>query len=126
MKAAPCQLTPNGYVESSIEEATYVKLHFQGPSKILYLPIMLKGKREGTGAWSWNGSIDAPTLKPSIKTEGRDFLGGDPKNIDNWPEFVCHSWVNDGRSQFLDDSTHEFKGQTLDLLDVELNETDQN
>ena len=32
---------------------------------------------------------------------------------------VCHSFVNDGQVQFLDDCTHELAGQTLLLLDVE-------
>lgn len=32
---------------------------------------------------------------------------------------VCHTWINDGKVQFLSDCSHEFAGQTLDLLDVE-------
>jgi hypothetical protein len=28
---------------------------------------------------------------------------------------VCHSFVTDGRIQFLDDSTHELAGETADL-----------
>jgi hypothetical protein len=31
----------------------------------------------------------------------------------------CHTFVNDGRVHFLSGCTHEFAGQTLDLLDVE-------
>jgi hypothetical protein len=34
-------------------------------------------------------------------------------------EHVCHTWINDGKVQFLGDCTHEFAGQTLDLLDVD-------
>lgn len=32
--------------------------------------------------------------------------------------FRCHTWVNDGKAQFLPDSTHEHAGKTLDLLEV--------
>lgn len=69
------------------------------------LPVMIGGRREGTPNWTWNGSVDKPTLKPSILTRGHDF--------------TCHSWVTDGKIQFLGDCTHEFANRTLDLLDIE-------
>lgn len=34
-------------------------------------------------------------------------------------EVRCHTWINDGQAQYLEDSTHEFAGKTLDLLEVE-------
>lgn len=55
--------------------------------------------------WSWNESLDLPTLYPSVVVRTRQ--EGD--------EFVCHSWVKDGRIQFLDDSTHALVGITIDL-----------
>ena len=30
----------------------------------------------------------------------------------------CHSFVTDGRIQYLDDCTHELRGQTIDLPDI--------
>jgi hypothetical protein len=33
---------------------------------------------------------------------------------------VCHSFVTDGRIQFLTDSNHALAGQTVDLPDVEV------
>jgi hypothetical protein len=68
--------------------------------------VITHGTREGTGCWTWNGSIDAPTLRPSVLTTGHDFR--------------CHSWINDGKVQFLSDCSHEYAGSTLDLLKVEL------
>ncbi len=68
--------------------------------------MILKGQRAGTGCWSWNGSVDRPTLRPSVKTECGKM-------------WICHSWVNNGKVRFLEDSSHELAGQTVGLLDVE-------
>lgn len=89
---------------------------------------------EGAGPrWGWNGSVDKPTFTPSILVKGRDFTAkgradyetwyaaGCPKNADgSMHEFesaatVCHSFVTDGRIQFLADCTHALAGQTVDL-----------
>lgn len=78
--------------------------------------------------WSWNGSLEQPTFSPSIfvKTvringanrEAYDALGRDQimGSIED-PRFRwwCHSFVNDGRIQFLPDSSHALAGQTVDL-----------
>jgi hypothetical protein len=107
MKAKPMRLGDGTYVECSVEEATYVRLNMPGPISFRMIPVQLHGTREGTGNWSWNGDTEKPTLKPSI-------LSRMPPVCER-----CHTWVNDGRAQFLDDCTHELAGQTLDLLDVE-------
>lgn len=105
MKAKPVKLIyGQGYVACTIAEATHVTLNFPGPVGQLTLPVICHGPRAGTNCWTWNGSTESPTLRPSIKTTGTSF--------------VCHSWVNEGRAQFLEDSTHEHAGRTLDLLDV--------
>lgn len=104
MKAKPVKnVPPNGYVQCSVEEATHVSLRFPGPVGTLTLPVIQKGKREGTGCWTWNGSTESPTLRPSILT--------------TCEAYRCHSWVTDGQAIFLSDSSHEFAGQTLDLID---------
>lgn len=106
MKAKPVKLIfGEGYIECPVEEATHVTLNIPGPSGKLTLPVMLHGKRDGTGNWTWNGNVDTPTLRPSVLTTGHNFR--------------CHSWINDGKAQFLSDCSHEFAGQTLDLYDVE-------
>ena len=70
---------------------------------------MIGGTRRGTPNWTWNGSIDFPTVKPSILTRGADENG----------EHVCHSFVNDGMVQFLSDCSHELAGKTMDLLELD-------
>jgi hypothetical protein len=69
---------------------------------------------EGSGPrWGYNGNPDAPTFTPSVLVtyNGRD------AGIDGAPPAVCHSFVTDGRIQFLSDCTHSLAGQTVDLPD---------
>lgn len=106
MKAQPCNLIPGkGYVPCDAAEATHLTLNIPGPTGELTLPVQQKGTREGTGNWTWNGDTEKPTLRPSVLTTGHDFR--------------CHSWINDGQAQFLDDCSHPMRGQTVALLDVE-------
>ena len=81
---------------------------------------------EGSGPrWSWNGNVDKPTFTPSILVRSQTWTP--PVNAENhaewqrapWPQTnvatVCHSFVTDGRIQFLNDCTHALAGQTVDL-----------
>lgn len=54
-----------------------------------------------TAGWQFNGNLDAPTIRPSLKvTEMRG---------------ICHSFITDGKIQFLDDCWHSLKGTTVAL-----------
>lgn len=56
-------------------------------------------------SWEYNLNPEKPTLEPSIlATAG--------------PGWVCHSFVRDGRIQFLGDCTHSLAGQTVDLPEI--------
>jgi len=57
--------------------------------------------------WTWNGSLNRPTFHPSLLCN-KDF-----------PDSRCHSFVRDGTIQFLEDSWHELKGQTVEIPDWE-------
>ena len=114
MKAKPVKLIiGRGYEECLAIDCTHVKLKIPGPTQDLYLPVILSGKRDGTGCWSWNGDIEKPTLKPSVLTEGSALT-----DDGQFYKFRCHTWINDGQAIFLDDCRHEYKGQTLDLIDL--------
>lgn len=59
---------------------------------------------EGDGPrWNWNGSTTKPTLSPSILSTG----GPDVPR--------CHSFIKDGRIEFLSDCSHALAGKTVDL-----------
>lgn len=57
-------------------------------------------------SWIYNDNPNKPTFQPSILAWC------------DWPEGkeVCHSFVTDGKIQFLDDCTHDLKGKTVDLI----------
>jgi hypothetical protein len=76
---------------------------------------------EGDGPrWGYNGNPDAPTFTPSINVT---YDGADAGKLHNdgrrSPASVCHSFVTDGRIQFLADCTHDLAGFTVDLPDWE-------
>jgi len=56
--------------------------------------------------WTWNGSMDKPTFRPSLLCNAGSTT-------------VCHSYVTDGRIEFLSDCHHALAGQTVDLPDWE-------
>jgi Family of unknown function (DUF6527) len=56
-------------------------------------------------SWTWNGSIDAPTFMPSLLV------------FTDLPSKRCHSYVKDGKIQFLNDCFHALKGQTVEIPD---------
>lgn len=88
--------------------------------------------------WGYNNNPEAPTFTPSVRVTWTE-----PANLHN-PEAmqrdledvrarradgdenarvplankVCHTFITDGRVQFLGDCTHQYAGQTLDLPDL--------
>jgi hypothetical protein len=81
---------------------------------------------EGDGPrWGYNGNPDAPTFTPSVLVRGVDRLTDEEReqvmagqHVEPRP-IVCHSFVTDGRIQFLADCTHDLAGFTVDLPDWE-------
>jgi len=64
--------------------------------------------RGGKGSgWSFNGDFEKPTFAPSI------LVHGSPTH----PR--CHSFVRDGKIEFLSDCTHALAGRTVDVPDSE-------
>jgi hypothetical protein len=63
---------------------------------------------KGDHVWTWNENVDTPTFHPSILVT---YSGGDPTAR-------CHSFVTDGKIQFLGDCTHSLANQTVDLPEL--------
>lgn len=95
--------------------------------------VIRVGEGGGPG-WSYNGNPEAPTFTPSVLVRGVRLEGGDEeldRILDTYklPEdrermladkrinTVCHSFVIDGRIQFLGDCTHGMAGQAVPLPD---------
>lgn len=58
-----------------------------------------------TSEWKFNKNIENPTVSPSI------LVTWGPLN----PGKRCHSYIKEGKIQFLNDCHHELKGKTIDL-----------
>ena len=61
-------------------------------------------------SWAYNGDPARPTFTPSVLVTAR-WSQQEP----DWKDDVCHSFVTDGRIQFLSDCTHKLAGQTVDF-----------
>lgn len=84
-------------------------------------------------SWSFNGSVGAPTFAPSVLVRSGHYLHTPevPGNCYcDWSQRMpgiepssfkcmrCHSFIRDGRIQFLGDCTHALAGQTVDLPEI--------
>lgn len=88
--------------------------------------VCIKRPKDETGpVWGWNGSVERPTFTPSIVLQRQRW---EPpvthENLEDWKRepweqsqvnAVCHSFVTNGRIEFLGDCTHALAGQTVDL-----------
>lgn len=70
--------------------------------------------------WEFNGDYARPTLSPSVLVHSHralidDNLEGDaltaPENVCDTPN--CHTFIRDGRIEFLTDCTHALAGTTV-------------
>ena len=60
-------------------------------------------------AWTFNGDYDKPTFNPSL------LVTMDCKEY----HARCHSFIRDGKIQFLSDCTHSLAGQTVEIQDMQ-------
>lgn len=70
--------------------------------------------------WQFNGDYNKPTINPSVLV-----TVDIPADVKIEPNIRrCHSFIRDGKIQFLSDCTHHLAGQTVELPDFPDNETD--
>lgn len=77
--------------------------------------------------WAFNGDFERPTFSPSILVRSGHYMEGHkgscwctfntahPDNPAPFKCYRCHSYVTDGKIQFLSDCTHELAGQAINL-----------
>lgn len=90
-----------------------------------YHAINISGN--GCPIWGFNGDYDKPTFSPSILVKSGHYTSGHKDSC--WCTFnkehpddpapftcgICHSFITDGKIQYLSDCTHELAGQTIEL-----------
>jgi len=62
--------------------------------------------------WTFNGDYDKPTFSPSMHVT---IMRRTRSNPTGERITLCHSFVRNGKIQFLNDSQHRLAGQTVDL-----------
>lgn len=89
----------------------------------------------GPNGWTYNGNAERPTFQPSVFVRSGHFISTHKPGDDCWCTFNakrraegkppsdfkcknCHTFVTDGRIQFLPDCSHALAGQTVDLPDL--------
>lgn len=61
--------------------------------------------------WGFNGDVNKPTFTPSVATLSTMKIAG------KYMEIRCHSFIREGKIQYLSDCDHAFAGQTIDMID---------
>ena len=89
-----------------------------------------EGMHKFDSRWTFNGDFEKPTFSPSLLVRTGHYQL-EHKSDKCWCTYnavhkddpapfecaICHSFVTDGKIQFLNDSTHILAGQTVDLKD---------
>ncbi|WP_165418410.1 DUF6527 family protein [Dyella amyloliquefaciens] len=75
-------------------------------------PGMERSTHARPDLWTFNGDLDRPTFAPSLLCKSHRWDG--EKQV----PYVCHTFIREGRIQFLDDCTHALAGQTVDLPEI--------
>ena len=68
----------------------------------------IRTNKNETPCWEFNGDVDKPTVSPSILV--RFPYGGE--------NHVCHSFIREGKIQFLGDCTHRLADKTVELQEL--------
>ena len=74
--------------------------------------VWTKPSKDIDAVWGFNDSMERPTITPSILVR---WSRPSTPPVD----FVCHSFITDGKIQYLTDCTHELAGQTIELPDID-------
>lgn len=74
--------------------------------------------------WGFNNNYDKPTFTPSVLVKSGKYAGGgdwfnslddERKAFVEKQSIICHSFIREGRIEFLNDCTHALAGQTIEL-----------
>jgi len=87
-------------------DAEEIELMFHCPGCKGFHSYRIKGL-PGRPVWTWNGSLTAPTLEPSLLING------------SRPESRCHLFLRNGIVEFLSDCYHDLRGTTFKLPPIQ-------
>lgn len=103
---------------------------FNCPGCKEYHSVRVKGDKSKGPVWGYNWNDEKPTFTPSLlvrfvsipdqpeKDSNGDYALGSDGRIKGAKDEVCHSFIREGKIQFLNDCTHELAGKTVELTDI--------
>ena len=94
------------YTRGGVDYLSFTPEGMYFPTQI---PVITNGSRAEANAWTWNGSLEAPTVKPSVRTQYVNEKG---------EMVVIHYWLNDGVCQCLGDCTDGNAGKNIPLTEA--------
>jgi hypothetical protein len=93
-------------------EVSYV---FECPGCGLSHSFRTESPTRGLPMWTFNGDVERPTFSPSILVQwGKPQKTAEGERLPNI-DMRCHSYVREGRIEFLSDCSHHLAGKTVDL-----------
>jgi len=66
--------------------------------------------------WTFNGDFDNPTIRASVLT--RSYQVNPNTGVYDIEVDRCHSFITDGKIEFLTDCHHHLAGQTIELPEI--------
>ena len=70
-------------------------------------------------AWQFNGDVESPTFSPSLLVRMGPKCDENGLRLTGAPDQRCHSFIRDGKIEFLGDCSHALAGQTVELPEVD-------
>lgn len=67
--------------------------------------------------WKFEGTLDNPTFSPSLLCNGH--IKEAITYASGYVVHRCHSYIRDGKIEYLGDCTHDMKGQTVEIPDLD-------
>jgi hypothetical protein len=108
-----------------------MKLRKTNDDKLIFYCEGCKECHGVNSGWTFNGDFDKPTFSPSILVRSIKMTAKGESDYEEWCSLgypktnepfdsiptICHSFVTDGKIQYLSDCTHDLAGQTIELID---------
>lgn len=85
----------------------YLEFRCPGCGRVHSVPF---GPQRTEAVWGFDGNYESPTIIPSVKVTW-SWLDDNGNSV----ERCCHSVITNGQIAFGGDSTHNLRGQTVEL-----------
>lgn len=70
--------------------------------------------KKDSDSWTFDENYESPTITPSVAVTGFKLNDKDER-----VQTLCHSFITKGKINFCGDCTHDLKGQTVELPEIE-------